>query len=47
MDYTSFEVQDWFELEDSLLDQLQEREDKAEQERRTRVWLKSDAVLRD
>lgn len=44
MDFTSIEVQDWFELEDSLLDQFQQREDEVEQQRRTKVWLRSDMV---
>ena len=41
MDYSSLrEEQDWFNLEDSLLDKFQKREDETEQQRRTRVWLK-------
>ena len=44
MDFTSIEVQDWFELEDSLLDQFQQREDEVEQQRRTKVWLRSGMV---
>lgn len=42
MNYTSHEVQDWFELEDQLLDEIQQQGDEKEQQRRIKVWLRSD-----
>ena len=40
MDYTSYEVQDWFNLEDRLLDQFQQRESEVEQLRLQRRELR-------
>lgn len=40
VDYTSYEVQDWFDLEDRLLDQFQQRESEAEQLRLQRLELR-------
>ena len=40
MNFTSYEVQDWFDLEDRLLEQFQQRETEVEQLRLQRLELR-------
>ena len=46
MDYTSFEVQDWYALESQLLDKFQKREEQAEQQRLQRRELRPGRLQR-
>jgi hypothetical protein len=41
VDYTSHEVQDWFDVESQLLQEYCKRENEVEQLRRQRVWTRS------